>query len=501
MSWIIVIEERQEFLREIEETLVQIDPQVKIVSFPRSREFMGWLLLLSQNDPGALAILPTDEFKGLITAIETWNFRDIKLLEKFRGLFVQRKFATSEQEICVVLTGYDTPALDKRRYELRTINNFIYKPFDKLLLKQMLEIAFTGRHPVAKYYIHNLKTDIQIEMLKEIRLSEITEIGFETISDQKVETGKIAKYYADFLETKQHRSALAMAVDNSPIAGTQLNRVSLGFFALDQQQSFNLQKMIQSRKQTRSLPGTKGDAGAYEFIFLHHESQDLCGQIKSSVERFFEHPVTSVKSTDELSKLFKALDEKKEKRKRLVFVDGVHILNNEVAELTTMKKLSENLDATFYLLSPRIHPEALEFELSSLCGDIYYAPFNKSYVIKTLKRKWPDLRNKEDIFENHGEHPQLIHVSNPVKVVEVSEAGLVMQYYRELAVGSFREFIFWMPNEVDVPVILGQCNYSEPTADKKAFNCHFIFFGLQDVQLKHMRLWMLHNYIENKEEG
>lgn len=501
MSWIIVIEERQEFYREIEEALVQIDPNVKVVYFPRSREFMGWLLLLSQNDPGAEAILPKDEFKGLITAIETWNFRDILLLEKFRSLFMQRGFATSEQEICVVLTGYDTPALDKRRYERRTINNFIYKPFDKLLLKQMLEIAFTGRHPVAKYYIHNLKTDIQIEMLKEIRLSEITEIGFETISDQKVETEKIAKYYADFLETKQHRSALARAIECTPISGTQMNRVELGFFALDQQQSFNLQKMIQSHKQTRSLPGTKGPSSGYEFIFLHHDSHDLCGQIKPSVERFFDHPVTSVKTTDELAKLFKTLTDKKEKRKRIVFIDGTHINANEVAEITTMKKLSESLDASFYLLSQRIHPEALEFELSQLFTDIYYAPFNKSYVIKTLKRRCTDLNNKEDIFENHAEHTQTIHVSNPVKVVEVSEAGLVMQYYRELPVGTFREFIFWMPNEVDIPVMLGQCNFSEPTADKKAFNCHFIFFGLQDTQLKHMRVWMLHNYIENKEEA
>lgn len=502
MSWIIVIEQSQDFQNQIQEALVQIDPTIVVVSFPRSKEFMEWLTLLSQNDPAVTESVPKDQFKGLITAIETWNFKDIQLIEKFRPLFVQRGFATAEDELCVVLTGFDSPGFDKRRYEQRFVNNFLYKPFDKLLLKQMLEIAFTGRHPVAKYYIHNLKTEIQIEMLKEIRLSEVTEIGFETISDQKVDTKKVAKYYANFLETNQHRSALARAFNNTPIPNTELNRVELGFFALDQQQSFNLQKTIQSRKQTRPIPGTKGATELYEFIFLQHENTDLCQQIQPSIERFFEHPSTSVNSLEKLAQLFQTLEEKKENRKRLVFIDSTHIFGNEAAEVQTLIRLGEKVNVSLYLLSPRIFPEALEFELSALVGDIFYAPFNRSYIVKTLKRSWPDLRNREEIFENHGEWTLQIHVSNPVKVIEVSEAGLIMEYHRELAVGTFREFIFWMPNEVAVPELLGQCNFCEPTADKKAFNCHFIFFGLQDIQLKHMRLWMLHNYIAGKgEEG
>ena len=502
MSWIIVIEQSPDFQSQIQEALVQIDPTITVVSFPRSNEFISWINLLSQNDPTVTEGLPKDQFKGVITAIETWNFKDIQLIEKFRPLFVQRGFAKAEDELCVVLTGFDHPGFDKRRYEQRFVNNFLYKPFDKLLLKQMLEIAFTGRHPVAKYYIHNLKTEIQIEMLKEIRLSEVTEIGFETISDQKVETGKIAKYYANFLETNQHRSALARAYVNTPIPGTQMNRVELGFFALDQQQSFNLQKTIQSRKQTRPLRGTVGASGLYEFLFLQHESTDLCQQIQPSLERFYDHPSTSVKTPDELTKLFQTLEARNDNRKRLLFADAAHFYGNEVAEMQALMRLGEKLNLTIYLLSPRIFPEAKEFELSTIVGDIFYAPFNRSYIVKTLKRSWPDMRNKEEIFESHGEWSLQIHVSNPVKVIEVSEAGLVMEYHRELPIGSFREFIFWMPEEVAVPELLGQCNFSEPTADKKAFNCHFIFFGLQDVQLKHMRLWMLHNYIATKgEEG
>lgn len=500
MSWIIVIEENQSFLKNITEALEQVDPKTLVVSFPDSAHFMKWMSLLAAHDEATVAQLPKDKFRGVITAIESWNFRDIRLIEKFRPLFVQRGFATSEQEICVVLTGYDTPQLDKKRYEQRSVNNFIYKPFDKLLLKQMVEIAFSGRHPVKNYYVHNLKTDMQIEMLKEIRMTEVSEIGFQTVADKKVEGSRIAKYYADFLETNQHRSALGRAFQVGEIPQTQHWRVGMGFFALDQQQSFNLQKLIQPKKQTRLLPGTQGLAEKYEMVFIQGEHTDLCQQLLPSIERFFDHKITILKSFSESVAYFKACKENKSVGRKLVFIDMNPIFGNEVAELESLLKIADGIPVTLYALSPRIFPEVLESELSKVVEDIYYSPFNRSYIIKTLKRRWTDLRNKEEIFEIYTAMDQLIHVSNPVKLVEVNEAGVTIEYERAISIGGFREFIFWLPNEIDTPELMGQCNYTEYMPEKKVHHCHFIFFGLRDTQLKHMRLWMLHNYIENKSE-
>ncbi len=500
MNWIIVLEKRLELRLEIEEALSQVDPSINVIPFSSSNELMSWLNGISKRDVAAMARVPSGQFRGIVTEVESWNFKDVRLIEKFRPLFYQMGFAPKDQELCVVLTGYDTPQLHKKRFERRSINNFIFKPFDKLLLRQMLEIALTGRHGGAKHHIHNLKVDLQVEMLKEIRLSGVSEIGFQTVSDQPVSTGHLAKYYAPFLETKQHKSALAAAVSSVPIPQTQLHRITLGFFALDQQQSFNLQKIIQPRKVNQPIAGTQGERGLYEFLFLQNEKTVLCQEVQPSLDRFFDHSMTPVKSLVDLGHIFKKAEEAKAKTHLIVFVDSFFILGNEVAELENLQKLKGNLTVSVYVLSPRIFAESLELSLSSLCTDVFYSPFNRSYIIKTLKRKWPDLRTKEGLFESFGDLDQMIYVSNPVKLVEVSEATLVMEYYREISIGSFREFILWMTDEASVPILLGQCNFAEYVPEKKCYHCHFIFFSLQDLQQKHIRRWMLHNYIETKSE-
>ncbi len=502
MSWIIVIEENETLAHQIEEALAQIDAQINVVHFLNSKEFMAWMNLLAQQDPAARARIPSIPFRGIITAIESWNFRDVKLINKFRQLFINMGFASANDELCVLLTGYNVDHSHQKRFEQRSINNLLHKPFDRTLLKQMLEIALTGRHPVKKFHIHNLKTEVQIEMLKEIRITELTEIGFQTLSDQPIDKNHIAKYYASFLETSQHKSALASAFEQTAVEGSNRSRVKLGFFALDQQQSFNLQKRIQDHKQTRPLEPKIETPLDFEFVFVTHESTNLAEQIIPSIERFFNHPLRTFKTAAELVNWSKTSPRSANPSlQRLIFIDSKHLAGNEFADLQVLHKQIENLDAALYILSPRIFPEALEYELSQICEDIYYATFNRSYIIKTLKRAWPSMRTKENIFETHAPLDEIIHVSNPVKVIEVSEAGLVMEYYRELSIGSFRDFVFWMPNEIAIPWLLAQCNCSEYNPSTKTYTCHFVFFGLSDLQQKHIRLWMLHNYIDAKTEA
>lgn len=501
MSWILLLEENPESVAQIKDVLQQIDPKISIVHFRKSKNFLDWMAVANDSPTVADPPLPKDRFLGLITAIELWNFRDIQLIGKFKALFVQRGWAQREEDICVVFTGYESETDVRRRYEHRAVNNLIFKPFDKLLLRQMLEIAFTGRQKVKKYHVHNLKTEAKIEMLKEIRISGLTEIGFQTVSDQKIETGKTAKYYADFLVTDQHRSALAQAIHSDPIPDSAMSRVSLRFFALDQQQSFSLQRQIQQHKQTRALPGKSGPRERYEFIFLRDESGGLCEEIEPSIERFFDHHIRVANDIVELEAALKDSAAEKHVQKRFLFVDSARVRGNERSDLEGLMMANESLGLSIFLLSKRVFAEPLELALSAIIDDIFYAPFNRSYVIKTLKQRFPDLRTKEDLFESYRETDQVIHVSNPVKLVEVSEAGLVIEYYRELPVGSFREFVFWMPNEVDVPVLLAQCNFTERSQGGGGYRCHFIFFGMHDAQLKHLRLWMRHNYVEAKQKS
>jgi hypothetical protein len=77
-----------------------------------------------------------------------------------------------------------------------------------------------------------------------------------------------------------------------------------------------------------------------------------------------------------------------------------------------------------------------------------------------------------------------------------------MKYYRPIPVGDFREFILWMPNEIDIPLIFGTNNFTEDDKNTKGnyFN-HFVFFGMKDIYLKHIRVWIRDNYVHTKEKA
>ncbi|RYZ63257.1 MAG: hypothetical protein EOP05_23950, partial [Proteobacteria bacterium] len=144
MGWVLVIEENQSTVEEIKDAIAQFDQKAALVHFPNSQSFLDWMDKLQKHEPNLDPPVPADKFLGLITAIESWKFRDVKLIGKFKALFIQKGFAQTEDEIFTIFTAYETADFQKRRFEYRSVNNLIFKPFDKLVLQQLLEIAFGG---------------------------------------------------------------------------------------------------------------------------------------------------------------------------------------------------------------------------------------------------------------------------------------------------------------------------------------------------------------------
>ena len=499
MSWLLVIEENPSLVEQISEAMAVLDPKAAVVHFPDSRSFLAWMDQVKTKAPDLQPSVPANKFLGIVTAVETWKFKDVRLIGKFKALFVQMGFAQSEEEIFVIFSAYEVPNFQIKRFEYRSVNNVIFKPFDKLVLQQVLDVAFKGRKALKNQFSHTLKSQLQIEMLKVIKITAISELGFQTVSNQRLEVGSIAKYYADFLETRQHKSALAQILSFDQPEGKELGTVELKFFALDQTQSFNLQKAAQLTKVRRTLEVARAESDAFEFLFVKNERSALCSEVVPTFERFFDHPVTVVNSLSAASEWLAAAPV--DTKKRFVILDHAEIAGDEVGIVEKFKELHAGKNLIVSILSPRILAEELEWSLSRLCEDIFYSPFNKSYIVKSFKRKWADLRSREDLYENRHELDQDIFVSNQVKLVEVSEAGLVIEYHREIHLGSFRDFHFTMPNETEVPPIVAQCNFSAPAGEKKVIQCHFVFFGMRDHELKFIRRWMLSQYVGEKQKG
>lgn len=489
-----MIEEDPTAQNEIAEALAKVDPKAQVISFTKSQDFLAWMLKIQAHEPDVQPPVPQDRFLGLITSITSWRFRDLRLIGKFKALFVQRGFAKTEAELFVIFTSYESPNFRIKRYEYRSVNNVVFKPFDKVVLEQVLQIAFEGAKPLKSKVTHTQKSDAEIEMLKEIRLTAIGELGFRTVANQQIEVGSIAKYYADFLATPHHRSALAQTVTCTPTSDKSLWNIELRFYALDQIQTFNIQNLARKGNGRRTLPGP--GSGSFEFVFVEFHGSSNVQDVRPTLERFYDHKMTTVPS---LTDLDRHMESAHHAANCFLFIDHSHLAGNELQEIERLRTTWKDRGLSIFVLSSKFFDERFELELSSHCEDIYYAPFNRSYIAKGLKLKWPELHNREELYETFHVEDQLLHVSNPVQLIEVSEAGLVIDYHREIHLGSFREFHFTMPNELEVPPLVAQCIFTRPVAEKKErFECHFAFFGIRDHELKFIRRWMLNRYVGEK---
>ena len=134
-------------------------------------------------------------------------------------------------------------------------------------------------------------------------------------------------------------------------------------------------------------------------------------------------------------------------------------------------------------------------------GDLIYDLSDSMALSKKIIHCQKDRLTSKELLEYQiFDEIRTIQVANPIQVTEISEAGVFVQYHRTMSIGSFRKFVLWTPHELGNPEFLASCNFVEPKpmADGTFLN-QFVFFGLTDGDLKHIRLWILENYVADKQ--
>lgn len=140
-------------------------------------------------------------------------------------------------------------------------------------------------------------------------------------------------------------------------------------------------------------------------------------------------------------------------------------------------------------------------EIAQWAKEIFFTPLDKLYITKKLVSEHSAFTNKTPVTIASLKEQTTLKVANPVEISQISEAGLVMKYYRAISIGAFREFILWRPEENETPEIIGTVNFHEQDKGGQEFYYnHFVFFGMRDHYLKHIRLWLREAYIKQKEK-
>jgi hypothetical protein len=537
MKYIYILENEVKFREEMIEAIHKLDPQLMIRYFESLEDFSKWIKVVMLEGPEALpkggsAPLGQQEGGGgshqlslVITKNEFLGTKHMSLLKKTRDLFIKKGLCTPEDPTSLVLTSFESPDFDIKLAEDYIINNVIFKPFDKLMLQQHLAFAIGGHHPVSQYSVHNMKTTASIEMLKEVEIEAFSDVGFISISNRPIAPGSVAKYYSpDFISLRQ-KSMMALCLRCEPHPGRKDHyRCGFSYLAADSFQISNIRKQVRKKelKPFHYEWFEKTPASPVEIALISSDAE-LAQNFKDNMEKSYSN--AKILLFTNLQDFIYTIDPELAKKDKKEFdskhpkiTDSLHaIFGDEFLFEGNFKERWQNILDTvktkipppnsnpskkteLYLLTKKTYTDSEERILGDIVKDIFFLPMDTLYITKKLMLYLPQLSPVEEIQLPTVDHYQIAKAARPIEISEFSEAGLVMKYNRAIRNGAFREFVLWLPHELDLPEFLATCNYSEESkGEKNVFFNHFVFFGLNDHYLKHIRRWILQNHVLSKE--
>ncbi|KYG61054.1 hypothetical protein AZI85_08830 [Bdellovibrio bacteriovorus] len=528
MKFIYVLEDDERIQKDLFDTLKSIDPQLHIRFFLNLSEFHEWLKTALTAGPLALApggrkhkddtsedVSPaaTHELRLVIAKNEFLGIQNMGLIKRARDFFMRKKMCSEQEPTALILTAFDSPDFNIALAEERIINNVIFKPFDKLILKQHLEYALTGHHPVTSTTVASMNISSTIEMLKEVSLNSISEIGFTTMNNHEIKIGAMTKYYSDSFTSGNIKSVLAYCKSCKPVSDKDF-LCEFHFFGADNKQVSQVRRNILQDKahQTTELLNTHGRQTR---ILVLDEDAALGLEVKNFFTDKFKN--AEVFQYSLLGQLLSDLSDKDTvHRQQLPETFDMVFANYEIFDIEKKKRWEQIQQyltdraakhgvqlqnfPDLYLVSKRKLSFEVMKDLSEWVKEIYFTPLDKSYILKKTLCLNPHLLNKEATTLGSVKDSGALKVANPVQITQISEAGLVLKYYRAISIGAFREFILWRPEELDTPEIIGTVNFNEPNKSGEGYLNHFVFFGMKDYYLKHLRKWLLEAYIKTKDK-
>jgi hypothetical protein len=501
MKCVCIIDSDERSLNEIRLSIEQIDVSLKLFEFGDLEGFQKWVkdcLKQSQENPKAEKV----EIKLLVGDLQFIGPKYFGLLENVRKLFIRTNLCSKEDPTAFVVTAFDSPSVNHKLFENPLISNVIFKPFDKMMLVQHLRMAIVGHHLVSESSVFKQKVKIQVEMLKEIEIVKYSELGFVTRSDRAIQVNSIAKYYGENLFEPGHAFTFARCIRCEPInIEPKAFEVQFEFFGLGNSKvKFVRQSLFKVHdRQSKVISKGNNDIAVDAKINLALIQEDQDTEIKGFLEKKFKN--LSVQIIFEEGMLMTTFKNQKT-------LNGV-IFNLKNFDKEVIQKWKQEIDQVAGIVNTNLLSFAV---LRSECGvneintyslaltDVIQFPIDRTYFFKRLSHWFEDLilSDNENLEIYSQSVSKILKVASPVDLVEISEAGLSMKYYREIDLDSFRRFSLGVGDgAADAPEILGECYFNQKVNDY--FVSYFVFFGVTDHYLKKIRKWILDSHILTKQ--
>lgn len=551
---------------------------------------------------------------------------DQALWKKFLK-FLNKHHQEGESNARFIYTGFDSgKEFDPRNYHSDVVFNILIKPFDPVIVRQTLALALADDGPLRIEDLYQHDQPATIELIKDIEIDRLTELGFRTKSKRAIEINKVARYFGSPFEEGGSNSVFAYCYANQEMASDPPQfSSSFSFLGIPKAQLGAIRRAIQADPNTMEypFPGPTEDGERQTpsmILFAQDESfgkhlvsvvddkfSGLDFRWMNSAAELLEYlPIEQrqtidgataprVLSTDQAVLIkfdgnFKQIldvqwAEGEDPKPPEVLVDlsstgifdsfkdqpklaspkmlkgklgGFNVLLNALklehqieldvgkvwlltVQEPTVRECHEELsqsqnpcgpiqavffhfdslsERTLSLISKAVSilngesgPTVKIFlfsekamstyqELDSIEGldDVFLLPLDIYYLSRKIKMHCPQVVFK-DVANNsrHGiEIKEGIKTALPLTVDSVSEVHISFKYPRAIRIADVRRLILWVPNTKEMPEILAICRHCEKVSEN-SYQCDFMFFAVQDKQLKHIRQWIKQNYAQAKQ--
>ena len=482
MGRYLIVDTEDKSVEQIIEALRAVDAQAQIESFSNMEAFFAHSNAISPENVASFWNFDLMVLDYGIYAPQLWPEKILKLK------------AQNQKEFSIVLTSYENNFTTSKHIRPLEIYNFIFKPFDSLILKESLNLALKIKKKAAPLEMKSQSATAFIALLKEVELQTVSELGFVTLSDSQIDAGSISKYFSTMFLSGKKQSVWAQCLVSVPHPqkpGHFINKFQ--FFGVEQPLLTTVRKYIAAHKKDNASSALWNLNPPKSTIPLKLAIIGLDNDENKSLSTEIQNRYNNL--TVEIVKL----DPSKKAADQALF-DHHFCLNTTDIKYENFKDMFKP-ECVHFWYTPATPKEDDLKQLATEYRDLFTRPLDRSYFYKKLKIHMNALSEKEPSHLTNITSHEVMKVANKVKISEISELYVNLVYSRELQFKEFREFVFLGEDETQTVELPAFCHFTEKSAstgakdDPPGFTHQFVFYGMTDHYLKQIRLWLLHNYI------
>ena len=482
MARILVIDSEDKGLEEIRKAIIHLNPDIKIAGFLSFAALGEAVKKLSAEE-----LVDFYKFDLMI-----FDYRSAKPAEWEARLAELKSANQITATIC--FTAFDDGSINRKHVSTLAIFNILYRPFDLLILKESINIALSSKKNVKPVEMRAQSATSTINILKEIEVISISELGFLTLNDSAISVQSTTKYFSSIFSHGKKQSAWAQCMMSIPLKSKPGFFISkFQFIGMDPACLLALRKFIVGNKKNHVANSAWSLAAPDDIqpvrIALIDTKDDRAGAFVTDLESHYQNVKVEFIKIDP-SKRSEPSDEQ---------YNLVINLNPSLKHDDFKNKFDK--DMKYFLFSPDPLTDDKIKSFAAVYHDIFLAPLDKTYFYKKMKLHTKALaltELNEVMAISTGEK---IKAASMVQLTEICELYVNFKYTRELSYGTMRDFVFMHEDENQITELPAFCNFSElikakPGEKTDAYFHQFIFLGMTDHYLKQIRIWLLQSFIE-----